>query len=399
MTSSASITRIEAIDALRAFTMLLMLWVNDFGSLTNIPDWLQHQAAETDALGFSDIIFPVFLFVVGLSIPFAISNRHRKGDSSSQVLLHIAERSFALLLMGFFMVNLEYMPAEASTVIGKNTWQILMTIAFFLTWNLYPHKKVGSRLRLALRAFGYAILILLALIYKGPGETNTWMQPYWWGILGLIGWSYLIGSIVFLFWGHSCRLIAASWIFLALFSVAESAGFLDILSTIKPYAWIVSSGSLPALTMGGVFVSTLYLRHYQSREKKSFLRVLVALGISVLIIGLLLRPLWGISKIRATPSWTEICTGIGILSYGLLYWIIDLKDKRRWWSIIRPAGTATLTCYLVPYIYYAILGSLSLALPDLLSSGILGLVKSMVYALMIVWITGQLGRANIKLRI
>ena len=157
------------------------------------------------------------------------------------------------------------------------------------------------------------------------------MQPYWWGILGLIGWSYLIASIVFLFWGHSCTLIAASWMFLALFNVAEFAGLLDVLS-----------------------------------------------------------------KIRATPSWTEICTGIGILSFALLYWIIDLKDNRQWWSIIRPAGTATLTCYLVPYIYYAIMGSLGLALPGLLSSGILGLVKSMLYALMIVWITGQLGRANIN---
>ena len=222
------------------------------------------------------------------------------------------------------------------------------------------------------------------------------MQPYWWGILGLIGWSYLIASIVFLFWGHSCTLIAASWMFLALFNVAEFAGLLDVLSNIKPYAWIVSSGSLPALTLGGVFVSTLYLRNFQTQEKKSFLRVLVILGISVLIIGLLLRPLWGISKIRATPSWTEICTGIGILSFALLYWIIDLKDNRQWWSIIRPAGTATLTCYLVPYIYYAIMGSLGLALPGLLSSGILGLVKSMLYALMIVWITGQLGRANIN---
>ena len=42
------------------------------------------------------------------------------------------------------------------------------------------------------------------------------------------------------------------------------------------------------------------------------------------------------------------------------------------------------------------MGSLGLALPGLLSSGILGLVKSMLYALMIVWITGQLGRANIN---
>lgn len=390
--------RIESIDVLRAITMLLMLWVNDFWTLSGIPNWLQHQAAADDALGFSDIVFPIFLFVVGLSIPFAISKRKGKGDSVLRILGHIAERSFALLLMGVFMVNLEYMPGDLSLG-GKYGWQIVMVIAFVLIWNAYPRDSISKRVTLILKTTGYALLVVWAFFYRGPGEPASWMQAHWWGILGLIGWSYLLAAIVFLFWGHSYWLIALAWTFFALLNIAEFAGFLAAFSGIKTYIWVVSSGSLPALTMGGVFVSTLYLRRYETARKESFLRALVILGFAVLAIGLLLRPAWGISKVRATPSWTEICTGIGILSYALLFWIVDIKDKRDWWKLIGPAGTATLTCYLVPYIYYAIGGSLGLALPDFFREGTLGLVKSVAYAFCIVWISGWIGRANIKLRI
>ena len=52
--------RLASIDILRAITMVLMIWVNDFWTLTNIPKWLQHANATEDYLGFSDIIFPLF---------------------------------------------------------------------------------------------------------------------------------------------------------------------------------------------------------------------------------------------------------------------------------------------------------------------------------------------------
>ena len=76
-----SSTRIYSIDVFRAITMLLMIFVNDFWTLTGIPSWLEHSAADQDFLGFSDIIFPSFLFIVGMSVPYAIQNRLAKGDS------------------------------------------------------------------------------------------------------------------------------------------------------------------------------------------------------------------------------------------------------------------------------------------------------------------------------
>src|SRR5215210_3473957 len=99
--------RLHSIDVFRAVTMLLMIFVNDVDAVTNIPGWIKHADANTDGLGFADTIFPAFLFIVGLSLPFAIKNRINKGHSLYSVAAYIVLRSFALLVMGFFHVNLE----------------------------------------------------------------------------------------------------------------------------------------------------------------------------------------------------------------------------------------------------------------------------------------------------
>ncbi len=78
--------RLASIDVFRALTMFLMIFVNDLWSLTNIPQWLEHTQAHEDGMGLADVVFPAFLFIVGLSIPFAIGNRWSKGASQSNIL-------------------------------------------------------------------------------------------------------------------------------------------------------------------------------------------------------------------------------------------------------------------------------------------------------------------------
>ena len=131
--------RLQSIDIFRAVTMLLMIFVNDLWSDKGVPRWLEHATKMEDALDFSDIIFPAFLFIVGLSIPFSISARIAKGATRSQVLTYIATRSLALLVMGFFHVNLENYD-KAGAFMPQPYWQISITIAFFLIWLDYSPK-------------------------------------------------------------------------------------------------------------------------------------------------------------------------------------------------------------------------------------------------------------------
>ena len=68
--------------------------------MKNVPHWLMHAAADEDMLGFSDTIFPAFLFCMGMSVSFAIQNRYKKGDTTTQVIAHIFWRTVALIAWG-----------------------------------------------------------------------------------------------------------------------------------------------------------------------------------------------------------------------------------------------------------------------------------------------------------
>jgi len=82
--------------------MFLMIFVNDLWTLSGIPEWLEHTATNTDGMGLADIVFPAFLVVMGMSLPFAIQNRMDKGESKIKISWHIILRSFALIVMGVF---------------------------------------------------------------------------------------------------------------------------------------------------------------------------------------------------------------------------------------------------------------------------------------------------------
>jgi predicted acyltransferase len=85
----AASSRLASIDILRAVTMVLMIFVNDLWSLVGIPAWLEHVSYEADGMGLADTIFPAFLFIVGMSIPFAIQSRQKKGDTTAGKLYGI----------------------------------------------------------------------------------------------------------------------------------------------------------------------------------------------------------------------------------------------------------------------------------------------------------------------
>lgn len=397
---SSSSLRLDSIDVFRAVTMFLMIFVNDLWTLEDVPDWLKHSKAAEDAMGLSDVVFPAFLFIVGLSIPFAIANRKKKGDPDALITRHIAERTFALLLMGIFIVNYENIAGEAM-VVNKYVWEIGMVIAFFLIWNVYPSSAEQKGLYTALKVAGYLLLVGLALIYKGgDAENPSWMETHWYGILGLIGWSYLLGALAYLPTRDRLTWAIGGWLFFVLFNLADFAGVLQFLDPVKKYVWIVGSGSMPAFVMGGV-VASVICRNSAGRNAvgNTYLVMLVVLGLVALAYGFGTRPFWGISKIRATPAWVGICSGISFLVFALLFWLVDLQKIKNWANVIAPAGTATLTCYLIPYIWYAVITLAGISLPMYLRTGLVGLAKSAVFSLLVILLTGAINRIGIKLKI
>jgi predicted acyltransferase len=385
--------RLKSIDILRALTMLLMIFVNDLWTLGDIPDWLGHTAADEDGMGVADVVFPAFLLIVGLSIPHAIRARMKKGDSKLLIFRHIIERTLALLIMGVFMVNLENIHAD-NMIISKVLWQILMTLAFFLIWNIYGDRAMGRISPWIMKGLGWAILLFLAITYSGAGDGGEqWMRFHWWGILGLIGWGYLVAALIYLLLGNRPVWLALAFSLLMLLNINEFATPFNF--TLK----LVVSASNHALVMGGVVVTSVMIRFKEQERMQLLVPFLLGFAALLMVFGYLSRPAWGISKIMATPSWTAICAGITALSFALMYLLADKAGKFRWADIIEPAGSMTLTCYLIPYFVYAFRTILSIQLPESLTTGGLGIAKSIIFAILIIQLTGLLGKLKIKLKI
>ena len=154
-----------------------------------------------------------------------------------------------------------------------------------------------------------------------------------------------------------------------------------------------------ALGMSGVLTSLLMQRYADRERPGRFIGMLCALGIGMLVLALVSHPFWIISKIQATPTWLFYCLAMFFPLFGFFYWLTDVKGKTNWFDIIKPAGTATLTCYIIPYIWYAVQQLLHLHYPEALGSGVPGLIKSLVFSLVIVGLTGLLVKVKIKLKV
>ncbi len=389
--------RIASIDIFRALTMLLMIWVNDFWTLIDAPKWLNHARASEDYLGFSDVIFPLFLFIVGLSIPFAIRQRRNAGDTTNTIAKHIIIRSASLLLIGVFMVNYETAHHD-SLLVGKFWWCILMAFAVALIWMHWKRSPVPKKYHNILQIFGLLILVFIAVIYKGGENGDLWMTTQWWGILGLIGWAYLINALAYLFVKGNLYILIGVFLLFNMLSVLNELNILPSINNHLSYLSTIYTGTIPAFTSAGI-VATLIFKKLSTNNIKWILPSLVTLGVACLAFGIITRPIWGISKIQGTPSWLSICTGIAFLSFAILYVIADINKQTKWAKIIAPAGTATLTCYMVPYFIYPLREITGLRFPEFINTGIVGLIGSLFFALLVVIFTGWLEKKGFKLKL
>ena len=385
--------RVDAIDILRAITMILMIFVNDLWSLTAIPEWLEHVPGGVDGIGLADVVFPAFLFIVGMSLPFAIDARRQKGDSDSALVGHVILRSIALLVMGVFLVNGESID-EKATGINRLVWNVLSCCSFILIWNAYP-KTTAKWVVLVAKGVGVATLIGLAFVYRGEEEIR--FATHWWGILGLIGWAYLAAALVTIVARNRISILLTAWVGFSILSMVSAADLLPGFLSFIPSA--IRGGTLVGLSMGGVVVSTLFNYFRQQADYKRMTFIFLLAAVALIGLSVYTRTFWGLSKLAATPAWLFLCSAFTMLAFLVIYWLIDRAGNVQKLNFIKPAGTDTLLCYLIPYFAYAFTTLLDLHLPDVLLTGGVGLLKSVLFALLCVWITGRLNKLGVRLKL
>ena len=180
--------------------------------------------------------------------------------------------------------------------------------------------------------------------------------------------------------------------------VLDHADLLPALKGSLKYLGVLYSGNVPVFTTGGILVSLMYRELSENHSKWIFI-ILMIFGVLSIFYGVLLRPYWGISKIQGTPSWVGICIGISVISFALFNYLCDVQKKTNWARIIAPAGTATLTCYMIPYFVYPIAALTGFKLPSVLNTGVIGLLGSFVFALLVVVFVGRLQKKGFSLKL
>ena len=400
-----------AIDIFRALTMFIMVFVNDIWKVHDIPRWLDHAKRGDTFIGLADYVLPCFLFVVGMSIPFAIERRYSKGASGESTIGHILSRSLALLLMGAFITNTENNSWERlspDVFYNVGVYWILMVASFVFIWNQYPKtdNKNTKRLYTVLKITGVGILLFLAITFR---SVNGDVFRARWGILGNIGWTYLVCAMIYVFTRDRLKYLIPIWFVFVIICILGSRMTADwggeaLLALPTPNFYNdflgilrIGNGSSCAFTMGGIILSLLSVKYAKISDNKKIIFIVTAFFI-FLSASFFARNFWVLSKNAATPAWIFYITATAIAVYGIIYWLVE-KGKASWFNIIKPAGTATLTCYSLPYVAYGLAHITGIVLPDWFTHGFMSIINCLCFAFVIVGATWWAGKLNIKLKI
>jgi heparan-alpha-glucosaminide N-acetyltransferase len=382
--------RIVSIDAFRGLTILVMVFVNQLAGVSGVPQWARHMKADADAMSFVDVVFPAFLFIVGMSIPFALNQRQARGDDGAALQRHVLARTLGLVLLGFFMVNAEdgFNPVFMPFNIGW--WSLGLYACAFLIWGVYGSAAAGGRN--TWRTVGVLGLLALACAYRGGPDGKAWMTHQWWGILGLIGWSYLIAASAYLAGRARVAVLlaaaAACVAFYALCHAFPAANYPN-------WADLADNGGLvceSSLTLLGAVTSLVFFGRPDDRSVgRRFVQAFALVAVCI-VAGALLRPAYTISKIYASPTWCLYSAAICIALFAALYALVDVRGRSRWVRWLAPVAAHPLVAYLIPFVVVALEDAFQIGFPDVLNHGVAGVGFCVAFVLFVLGATALVTR-------
>lgn len=278
--------RVTSVDFFRGFTMFLLageatlLYEHFLECDSSILQFFGTQLSHHSwhGLHFWDLIQPFFMFIVGVSIPFAVANRKKKGDSNRTITLHALKRSFLLLFFGWAL----YFVAAGKLVFQFQNVLAQLSVTYLVAF-LIMKKSFSFQL-----IFTLVILLLIDLAYRFfpvEGFNHPWVN-----FENLGAWfNNKIEGV----------------------DKANTWATLNFVSTTAHTVWGVLCGKL--------------LMSDKTESKK--IRILLFAGLSALIIGysLDLLNVTPIIKKIATSSFVFASGGWTILALCFCYWLIDVK--------------------------------------------------------------------------
>ena len=301
----ASSSRLLSLDVFRGITIAGMVLVNDPGSWEHIYWPLEH--AQWSGWTPTDLVFPFFVFIVGVAITLSLGRRVESGGVTRDVYLKILKRTLIIFAIGLFLNGLPHFPFAEWRIPG-----VLQRIAvcYGLASIIYLNTRARTQILIALGLLLFYYILLMTVPAPGYAAGDLTKD----GSLPSFVDRVVFGKHV---WAQA--------------KVYDPEGLLS---------------TIPALVTAliGVLAGT-WLRSERSRIEKA--AGMFVAGAVLVAIGWGWNPFFPINKALWTSSYVMFTSGLALQFLALCYWLIDIKGYRRWAKPFEIFGLNAIALYVL----------------------------------------------------
>ena len=319
---TAAPTRLESLDVFRGGTIAAMILVNNNGSDAAFEP-LKHAAWH--GWTFTDLVFPFFLWIVGVAITLSFARRVEAGDDRGRLLLHVAKRSAVIFLIGLFLNGFPYFHLASIRIPG-----VLQRIAvcYLIAGAIFLFTKTRGRILWTAGLLGLYWVLMKMVPVPGYGAGDLSVEG---------NFSRYIDGL--LLGGH-------------MYSQTKTWDPEGIVST------------LPAIanTMLGIFAGQILKLRQRGAEEKAVW--LFFAGNCLVFAGLMLSTWMPINKPIWTASYTVLTSGLAFVVFACCYWLTDVKGWRRYSRPFAIYGMNALALYVLSSLFARVLGVIRVGGPD-----------------------------------
>ena len=310
--------RLVSLDVFRGITIAGMILVNNPGTWEHIYWPLQH--ASWHGWTPTDLVFPFFLFIVGIAIPLAFANRLERGGSRRDLYIKIVKRTVIIFAIGLFLNGFPYFALAEYRIPG-----VLQRIAvcYFFASVIFLNTKVRTQIAITigLLIFYWALVKLVPAPGFAAGDLTKE------GSLPSFVDRVVLGKHV---WSQA--------------RVYDPEGLLSTIPAI-------------ATTLMGVLTGH-WLRTEKTRYEKT--AGMFVAGAACVALGWAWNSFFPINKALWTSSYVLFTGGLALQFLAFCYWLIDIKGYRRWAKPFEVFGLNAIALYVVAGLMASLLGEIKL---------------------------------------
>lgn len=352
-------SRLLSLDILRGITIAGMIMVNNPGTWEYVYSPLKH--ASWHGLTPTDLVFPFFMFIMGIST--FLSLRKFEFKSSKSAIIKILRRTFLIFIIGL-----------ALTWFGQLMRGLANGESFGMAATHFESIRIlGVLQRLAL-AYGFAALIAFLFKYK----SIIWITV-----------TLLVGYYLILLFGNGFERSEANIISVidrAILGVAHMYKDVDVNGNpiaFEPEGLLSTIPSIAHVLIGFLFGKLIT----ETKDNNKRVENILIWGTILAFAGLLLQYGCPINKKLWSSTFVLVTTGFGAQLLALLIWIIDINGKERWSKFFHSFGVNPLFVYVLAVVLANLLSNIKFSYQGVAIS-----IKGYIYSVLIQpWAGNQFG--------